>query len=414
MKAVPEQVIPVAAPFPPPIAGRWVSVVTHLDPRYGGLSAVVPQLSSAVAACGRLHLSLAAFCSAGELYSRSNFAELQLSEWPASRAAWLRDRSLRSQFSDLLRGCDGLHIHGLWEQSTLIAAGTARTRSLPYLLSAHGMLERWALANKRLKKILYSAAFERANVEGAACLHALTRAEADDYRRYGSKRPIAVIPNGVRVPESISSELFLSHHHALRGKRIVLFLGRIHFKKGLDLLIQAWQKIILRWPDAHLVLAGPDFEGTRARIAAMIEQAGLEQHVLFTGMLRDELKWSALAAAECFVLPSYSEGLSVSALEAMGLGLPVIVTENCNLPEVAELEAGWVIPAAVAPLERALAELLGNTPATNRAIGAQGRSFVRRHYTWSHVARQMSEVYAWVQGGPTPGSVEILMPRGGR
>lgn len=167
------------------------------------------------------------------------------------------------------------------------------------------------------------------------------------------------------------------------------------------------EKIISRFPEAHLVLAGPDFEGTRARITSLIEAEGLASHVLFTGMLRDDLKWSALAAAECFVLPSYSEGLSVSVLEAMGLGLPVILSDHCNLPEVSALGAGWVIPAEVAPLERALEELLQHSPETNAAIGARGSEFVRRNYNWTAVGGQMNQVYRWIEGGPQPETVTL-------
>ncbi len=389
-------------------SSKWLSVVTHLDPRYGGLSAVVPQLSAAVACKGHVSMSLAAFCAPGELYSPESFAELTLTDWPASRAAWLRDRSLLPRFDRLLQSATGLHLHGLWEQSTFIAARRARRLRIPYLVSAHGMLEPWALQNKQMKKRLYAALVERSNLEGASCLHALTHAEAREYRSFGCTSPIAVIPNGVRIPDQVSAENFLAQHPALRGKRVVLFLGRIHFKKGLDLLIQAWKKIILRWPDAHLVLAGPDFENTRARITAMIAEQGIEASVLFTGMLRDHLKWSALAAAECFVLPSYSEGLSVSVLEAMGLGLPVIISDHCNLPEVADLEAGWVVAARVEPLQAALEALLKNAPRTNAAIGAKGREFVRQHYNWSVVADQMNAIYSWVQGGSRPTNVELL------
>ena len=391
-----------------PHRSRWLSVVTHLDPRYGGLSAVVPQLSVAIAAKGLVSTSLAAFCTPRELYSAASFPELALTEWPTGRAAWVRDRSLGERFDQLLRGADGVHVHGLWEQSTLVACRGARRHRIPYLISAHGMLEPWALRNKRLKKLIYSALIERANLEGARCLHALTQAEAADYRSFGCQSPIAVIPNGVRIPEHISSAKFLAQHPALKGKRVVLFLGRIHFKKGLDLLIRSWKKIILRSPEAHLVLAGPDFEGTRASLSAIIEQEGISQHVLFAGMLRDDLKWSALAAAECFVLPSYSEGLSVSVLEAMGVGLPVIVSDHCNLPEVAALEAGWVIPAQVAALERALETLLENSPETNATIGDRGREFVRRRYNWSVIAEQMNELYRWVGGGSLPVSVDLL------
>jgi glycosyltransferase involved in cell wall biosynthesis len=270
------------------------------------------------------------------------------------------------------------------------------------------MLESWALRNKRIKKAIYAALAERANVSGAACLHALTRAEALDYRRFGSRSPIAVIPNGVAIPERLDPEPFLDSFPALRGKRLVLFLGRIHFKKGLDILVEAWAEVAKRWPDTQLVLAGPDFEGTRAKIEAMIAERSLTERVLFTGMLRDELKWSALAASECFVLPSYSEGLSVSTLEAMGAGLPVVITEQCNLPDVASYGTGWIIQSNAGELAVILNECLRNSHEMNRQIGLRGRALIQEKYNWPSVAKQMSEVYRWVQGGPAPGSVEIL------
>ena len=378
---------------------HWLSVVTHLDPRFGGLSAVVPQLSHEISRREHIRMDLAAFCAPGELYSTSSYPDLTISEWPTSRAKWLLNRALRARFGHLVQGLHGLHLHGVWEQSTQTAAQLARTHGVPYVISAHGMLERWALQHKALKKRVYAALVERPTLNQAACLHALTAAEAEDYRRFGCTVPIAVIPNGVRIPAQVTSDLFLRNYRELEGKRIVLFLGRIHAKKGLDLLVRAWKGMAREHPDAALVLAGPDFEGSRARLAALIAAEGLADRVLFTGMLRGELKWSALAAAECFVLPSFSEGLSVSVLEAMGLGLPVILSNHCNLPEVATLGAGWVIPAEQEPLARVIREMLSHSRQENCRIGEIGALYIRENYNWPIVADKMAQVYRWVSSG---------------
>ena len=390
-------------------SGHWLSVVSHLDPRYGGLSAVVPQLGSMIAEAGTLSVELAAFCAPNELYAPANRSTMEVSYWPASRLPWLRNPAMRDRFQAKMQQADGVHIHGLWEQSTAIAGHTARALRKPYVLSAHGMLEPWALSNRRLKKLVYSALFERANVRGATCLHALTGAEAQDYKRFGGRGPVAVIPNGVHIPQSLNPEPFFTQFPALKHKRIFLFLGRLHQKKGLDILIQSWSALARVWPEAHLVLAGPDFDGTRARVEQQILELGLVANITLPGMLRNELKWSALAAAECFILPSYSEGLSVSVLEAMGTGLPVIVSEQCNLPEVKELEAGLVIQSNTASLTYAIREFLSNSSQTNRQIGNKGRSFVAERYTWATVSAQMSELYSWLQGGPRPQNVDLLM-----
>ena len=222
--------------------------------------------------------------------------------------------------------------------------------------------------------------------------------------------PIAVIPNGVDIPLRRDPSLFLERCPELAGKRIVLFLARLHPKKGLDLLLDAWTALAPAWPDAHLVLAGPDSDGTLPRLQEMVQARGLGSSVLFTGMLRDSIKWSAFAASECFILPSYSEGLSVSVLEAMGMGLPVIVTQECNMPGVRDAGAGWVISPTVEQVTAALSEMLANSPQRNCQLGANGAALIESRYTWPVVARQMSQIYQWVLGGAKPRNLDMIYP----
>lgn len=389
----------------------WLHVLSHLHPKYGGVSAVVPQLNSALADTGRYAIQLAAFCEGGEQYFPVVSQNVNISHLPISHRAYWEARNpkeLRSMFSS----SGGVHIHGLWQQSTALAASAARKQVKPYIISAHGMLEPWALANKRWKKKLYLALVEKNNLQSASCLHALTRAEVEDYRRLGLRAPIAIIPNGVLLPTQRSGEAFLHEFPALAGKRLVLFLGRIHFKKGLDILCQAWARVAKDSPDSHLVLGGPDFEGTRGKVEQLLHELKIVSRVTFTGMLAGELKWSALAAAELFVLPSYSEGLSVSTLEAMGMGKPVLITENCHLPEAAQFGCGMVIGATANQLEDALKNMLSKSSSALQAMGACGEHLVRSRYSWAAIGDQMSSLYRWIEGGPKPTNVEIDFPTG--
>jgi glycosyltransferase involved in cell wall biosynthesis len=404
-------------PLPAPIrdlsassTGRWLQVLSHTDPRYGGLSSVVPSLGRQIARNQRFDLRVAAFCERDEHHYPAGYDQHNLTFWPAGRGPWLKTKQLRQSFADELRRADGIHIHGLWEQSTAVAARTARSLGKPYILSAHGMLEPWALANKRLKKLVYATLVEHNNVSRAACLHALTRAEVDHFISFGARSPIAVIPNGVEVPRTKDASLFLNHFPELKGKRIILFLARLHPKKGLDLLFNAWKALATTWPEAHLVIAGPDFEGTRANLERLTSFHRLEHQILFAGMLNEPMKWSALAAAECFVLPSYSEGLSVGVLEAMGMGAPVIITEPCNMPEVQDHQAGWLIQANLRQLTEALDQFLRNTDLQNRGLGSNGARFVASRCNWSTIATQMADIYLWLQGGPIPQTVELIFP----
>jgi glycosyltransferase involved in cell wall biosynthesis len=390
--------------------GRWLQVLSHIDPKYGGLSSTVPELGVRMAQTSRFEMGLAAFCAPEEHFRPRGYADENITFWPSSRRAWFSSPTLRQPFKDEVSRYDGLHIHGLWEQSTQLASRTAYSLGKPYLLSAHGMLEPWAVANKRMKKYVYSMLVEHATVARAAALHALTRAEAGHYLRFGARSPIVIIPNAVEVPHRKDPNRFLNAFPELKDKRLILFLSRLHPKKGLDMLVRAWEVVHTRWPDAHLVIAGPDFEGTKANLDEFISEHDLQGSVVFTGMLNEPMKWSALAAAECFVLPSYSEGLSVSVLEAMGVGLPVIITKPCNMPEVQQYEAGWEIEPALSPLTIALEEFLENSTFENLQIGCRGADLIASRYSYSTITKQLGDVYEWLQGGSAPRNLEIIFP----
>ena len=390
-------------------ASGWLQVLPHLDPVYGGVSAVVPRLARQLSTREGLRIRMAAFCSADEDLPVDHEQLTELSVWPLSRSAWAFNPALRKQFSEVVRSSEGVHIHGLWESSTLIAASASRKAGVPYILSAHGMLEPWALANKQAKKALYAAMFEHRNVAGAACLHALTHAEALDYRRFGYTGPIGVVPNGVEARSSANPAEFLARYPKMKGKRLLLFLGRIHYKKGIDLLVKAWAEVAALYPDVLLVIAGPDSEQTLARVEQSVASLSLENRVVFTGMLDVDLKWSALAAASYFILPSYSEGLSVAALEAMSIGLPLILSEQCNLAQVAKSGAGWQVPTSVHALARTLQTALDKNSAQRHVYSVEAANLARREFSWDSVTECMAELYRWVAGGPLPGNVELLM-----
>ncbi|MGI4758409.1 MAG: glycosyltransferase, partial [Janthinobacterium lividum] len=229
--------------------------------------------------------------------------------------------------------------------------------------------------------------------------------------RFGCDGPIAIIPNGVEANPEANPAQFLQAFPQAQGKRLVLFLGRIHFKKGVDLLVNAWAEVAAQFPDAMLVLAGPDSEGTLANVSETVTRLKLQERVLFTGMLNADMKWSALASATCFVLPSYSEGLSVAALEAMSMGVPLILSNECNLPDIAEHGAGWLVQTQVSSVAQALHTALLCGTDEHRAMQERARALAILEYSWSSVGKRMAAVYHWVAGGPEPEGVELLQGR---
>jgi glycosyltransferase involved in cell wall biosynthesis len=385
----------------------WLQILSHVDPQFGGIASSVPQFSRATEVSGNHRCPLVGFCAPEEMSHLSAAEQLHTRRLPSGRMRWMVDAGLRGQLKQIVRGALGVHIHGIWETHCSVTAKMARTCKRPYMISAHGMLDQWALRHKRIKKATYAALVETGNLRRAACLRALTRDEVDDYRRVGLTTPIALVPGGVTVPSVVTSESFFIAHPELKGKRIVLFLGRLHPKKGLHLLLQAWANT-KRSDTDHLVIAGPDPENLLASLQRIVESNNLGRSVTFAGMLNGEKKWGALAACSLFVLPSFSEGFSVAVLEALGVGRPVVITRPCHFPEVAEYGCGWVIDPELAQLELALEEFLKMSGFSAEAIGYRGKCLIEKKFTWSVVGKQMAEVYDWIQGAQRPESVEIL------
>jgi glycosyltransferase involved in cell wall biosynthesis len=302
---------------------------------------------------------------------------------------------------------DLLHVHGLWMYPSVLAQKWASAKRKPHIVSPHGMLEPWALANSRWKKRGAWTLFERANLARAPCLHALTESEALDMRRMGLKNPIAVIPNGVDIPPDDIEPRRPTWLHG-DGRALLLYLGRIHPKKGLVPLIEAWRdlaqrrNVTQRWV---LAIAGWDDGGHLQMIEAAIRAGSLEGDILLPGPLYGEAKETALRHARAFILPSLSEGLPIAVLEAWSYGRPVFMTRACGLPEGFQRGAALEISADPCALAGALADGLEDDRALS-AAGARGRELAERKFAWSRVAADMAAVYRWLTGaGPRPATV---------
>ena len=384
-----------------------IEMLWGLDPKRGGVVAAVRTLSAAMSGDRRIDAKVVGLVPDGQ--SRMEVCQVDRNTYslPSGRLRWFRELSLQTQLNEIAAGGSIIHLHGLWQEHGLAAASAAKKLGIPYIASAHGMLDRQALGTKRWRKEIYAALFERRNLANASALRAITVSELNDYRRFGLKTPVVVIPNGVSIPERRDPQMFLERFPALTNQRIILFMGRLHPHKGVDLLIRAWSRIASRFSDSHLVVAGPDEVGIQAALAQLAGDLAISSRVTFTGMLKHELKWSALSAAEFLVLPSRSEVLSLVALEAMACARPVILTRGCNFPEVATHDAGVVIERNEPEIERALIDVLTLATKDRQAIGARGRELVRSRYSLASVARSMADCYEWLIGGGTPNSLEI-------
>jgi glycosyltransferase involved in cell wall biosynthesis len=385
-----------------------LNITAHVDERFGGLTTSLPAFCEALQHHGRYHSCLCAFCDADEQLS-SAAAGFDVTVFPFGRLRWAFDRTMRSRLKHMVARADVVHVHGMWQEHCALGTQFSRQSHIPYMISAHGMLDRWALRNRGWKKRAYWSLIDKFAFEQASCLRALTQNEAEDYRRMGVTTPVAIIPNGVTIPAmSVSTASFFETYPELRDKRLVLFLGRIHKKKGVHLLCEAWAGIARQFPDTHLVIAGPDSEGTLSSVRSIVSERGIGSTTTFTGMLRGEAKWAALRAAWVFVLPSFSEGFSIAVLEALGVGTPTVISHACYFPEVSETGAGWIIKPEVEHIRKSLIDCLHLSPAEHTAISRRARQLIEERYTWRAVGEKTSAVLDWMLGGVRPACTEIL------
>jgi poly(glycerol-phosphate) alpha-glucosyltransferase len=310
-------------------------------------------------------------------------------------------------------GLDLLHLHGLWMYSSLAAKRWSARHRAPCLVSPHGMLDPWALRNGHWKKRLAALAYEKAQLRGATCLHALCEAELEAIRAFGLINPVCVIPNGVILPRNAAGGPPPWRARLPADARVLLFLGRLHPKKGLPGLLRAWARVVggRQEPQRgwHLVIAGWDQNGHRATLEELAGSLGIAGEVHFVGPQFEADKEASLHAADAFVLPSQSEGLPLAVLEAWAHGLPVLMTPACNLPEGFTHRAALAAEPEPDSLVQALRVLCAMPEAERRAMGARGQALVAAHFTWAGVAARMAEVYHWLLGrGPRPASVRTM------
>jgi glycosyltransferase involved in cell wall biosynthesis len=270
------------------------------------------------------------------------------------------------------------------------------------------MLDPWAVRNAAWKKRLVGHWFEDAHLAGAACLHAVTEAEARAIRAYGLRNPICVVPYCIDLPEQAVGPRPAWARQIEQDRKVLLFLGRLHPKKGLENLLLAWKDVhsTAAARDWLLVIAGWGQGGHARRLERLAEEHGIARSVRLVGPQFDRDKAASLACADAFVLPSLSEGLPVAVLEAWSYGLPVLMTEACNLPEGIAAGAALPIGAAPAGIAAGLRCLFALPDAERRAMGARGRALVRERFSWASVAERMAAAYRWILGGgPAPSCV---------
>jgi glycosyltransferase involved in cell wall biosynthesis len=300
---------------------------------------------------------------------------------------------MRDALTRDLPGFDLLHLHSLYLFHDWAAGSLARRLGKPYLVRPHGTLDPYIFRRRRLKKAIFDLWFQDRVLRDAAAVHYTAEEEMRLAEPYVHGAPGVVIPNGVDpgdYAELPAKGSFRARHPEIGDRRILLFLGRINFKKGLDILANAVGR--LKRDDLHLVIAGPD-GGYLAETRRFVADAGISARTTFAGMLMGQEKLAAFADASLFLLPSYSENFGISVVEAMACGVPVLISDRVNIwREVVADGAGRAAPCDAEAVARQITEMLAE-PAALERMGAAGRAAVAARYDWVTIALRLEQVY---------------------
>lgn len=296
-----------------------------------------------------------------------------------------------------IKDFDVVHIQGIYQFHSLVGGYYARKYGIPYVLSPRGMLLPVFLKMKgKVKKNIYINLVEKRNLKEADLVHCTTEDERKGLGDLGvSLKRTIVIPNGIPT-EEIRGEFkegTFKEDYNLSGKITILFLSRLIWSKGLDILISAFSKVVSQYRNTHLVLAGPDSEGYRSKVERWIRDEGIADFVTFTGFLKGKEKIAALQESDIFVLSSYSENFGMAAVEAMFAGLPVVLSKKVGIWDVIEKDnCGVIVDLTPESIAEGILHLLRN-PEERLKMGERGRETAIREFSIDNVAERMIEAY---------------------
>jgi len=280
---------------------------------------------------------------------------------------------------------DLVHDHGVWVSCHREVAKICLVRNIPRIVASRGMLEPWALNHKKWKKRLAWWLYQKRDLMSADALHATAESEASQFKRLGLNLPILLAPNGVGQVSAVEN-LKISN-----PSKTAMFLSRVHPKKGLPMLIEAWKAVNPQnW---KMRVVGPDEAGHLSELKAQVEAAGLEKAWSFEESLEGEAKWQAMAEADLFILPTYSENFGIVVAESLACGTPVITTTGAPWKGLLEHECGWWVEPEVGALEKALKAATNLDEEARQVMGDRGKKWVAEEFAWPAIAEKTVAFY---------------------
>jgi glycosyltransferase involved in cell wall biosynthesis len=384
---------------------RAVHVVAGLDAKYGGPSYSVPRLCAALSEAGvdtRL-LSVAVEGATPTDEVIDGYSDRRFS-WDNARIPIFRglrqSNGLAQELRRTMTETDVIHNHGLWLLPNMLAGREALRKRKPFIISPRGMLSPVAFAFSRWKKRMAWNLWQGSIVRQASCIHVTSELEYQEVRTFGLANPIAIIPNGIDIPE-----MPLQPRAQDKKTRTVLSLGRIHPKKGLDRLIQSWAKLENDYPNWRLRIIGPTEHEHDRELHTLATMLGATR-VYIEKPVYGDAKKEVYQNADLFVLPTLSENFGLTIAEALAMGMPAISTKGAPWNGLETENCGWWVEQGVEPLTLALKNAMASPDKVLRVMGANGRAWMARDFSWDRIARDMLGVYRWLMNeGDLPSQI---------
>lgn len=295
-----------------------------------------------------------------------------------------------------------IQIQSMWDPRYHKLVKIAQKLNIPYLITPRGMLEPWSLTQSKWKKKLAMLLYQKADLQKAACIFTTADMEAQHVHDLGINVPCSVIPNG------IETEGYPCRNNDYDVKKQVLFLSRIHVKKGIELLLEAWKRIQTDYPEWILKIVGNGEDAYICSLKVKVKELNLDGYVQISEPVFGKAKIDLYQSSSLFCLPSFSENFGMVIAEAMSCGVPVITTTNCPWEILNETNTGWCIDLSVENLEKALREAMSMDAVELYEKGQQSSKLVFENFNYRNVAKRTADLYQWIfKGGETPDYIRM-------
>ena len=293
----------------------------------------------------------------------------------------------------------------LWMFSNVYCDWARRGTKCKLVMQPRGAMSQWAMSNSKLVKSVFGFMFQYRVLRNVDMWVATAESEYNDIRRLGYKQPVCILPNGIDLPDE--SEVRDGKAN-MPARRRMYFLSRIHPKKNVELLLRAWSKLESRFPDWDLAIVGPDRNNPYAdQMKALVRELNCRR-VVFTGELKGDEKREFVRRSECIVLPTHSENFGMVIAEALACGVPAICSYGAPWEGLNTEKCGWWVPTTQEGFERAMSEAMAMPRRVLQTMGARGREWMKRDFSWNGIGVKMKAAYEWLlNGGERPEYIKI-------